>query len=65
MYKTIQNQIQSSRVITITSQILFSDFRPYLGEMERMDYQGDLVKRSVCFDSAEQYVTKLIQGLGE
>lgn len=48
------------------SKILFSDFRAYLEEMERMDFQEDLVKRSVCFDSAvQQYVTKLIRSLGE
>ncbi|KAA8583885.1 hypothetical protein FQN60_015093 [Etheostoma spectabile] len=33
--------------------------------MERLDFQEDLVKRSVCFDSAQLYVTKLIHGLGE
>ena len=26
------------------------DFRAYQGEMERMEFQGELVKRFVCFD---------------
>lgn len=51
--KKIQNQNQSTRAI-IVCKGLFSDFRAYLGEMERMDFQGVLVKRSVCFDSTEQ-----------
>lgn len=53
MYKTIQNQIQRYCAVTILCKTLFSDFRAYLGERERMDFQGDLVKRSVGFDSTE------------
>ncbi len=60
MYKTIQKQIWSTRASVIVSKIPFSHFRDYLEEMGRMGFQGNLVKRSVCFDSTEEYVTKFI-----
>lgn len=59
--KTIQNKIQGFCAIVFMCNILPSDFRANLGEMEKMDFQEDPVKRSVCFDSARQYVANLIQ----
>lgn len=53
MYKKTENRLTAHHNCVYNK--IFCDFRVYLGEMERVDFQEDLVKRSVCSDSVVCY----------
>lgn len=50
MSKTIQNQSTGNVPLLLCLKKALFDFRVYLGETERMEFKGGLVKRYVCFD---------------